>query len=426
MNKLYPAAILALGAAVLLALAAAAPLAASVPTGDEKDPIFSNGFEVPPQAICGWETALGTPGGSLNGIGRWGSDAYAGGSAGSAFNGVSNGVARIDLAAGTTHALGSTTLDDGFVTDFVAFDAGTGEKLYVVGSQNGISNGGTPVPNSNVVFSWDGTTAGALAGASFPGLTFGWAGRVYQGRLAIGGTTGIPQLPLLAFWDGTTWETHSTGFEGLVAPIIMTMVEYRGDLYVGGRFDRIRLPDGSGGEVVVESKNVMGFDGTGFFSVGGGVKRATSTISQVQALAVFQDALYIGGRFDASAVGNVPMFAVARWDGTTLSAVGRGFPMPTEVRDFEVYDDGTGPALYAVGSFTADTQGTPIRRFAKLVAGEWVEVAGGIGENPNKALTLPDGRLAVAGSFTEVGGGGVAGSGPSTGIAALSCQLVPR
>ena len=422
MKRLHPMAVSVscalFGAVALLATAARA--------GDENDPIFADGFDPPPQVTCGWDTALGTPGGSLNGIGRWGADAYAGGSAGSSFNGVSNGVARIDLAAGTTHALGTTSLSDGFVTDFVSFDPGDGEKLYVVGSQNGISFGGADVPNTNVVFSWDGTTAGALAGAEFPGLTFGWSGLVYKGRLAIGGTTGIPQFPLLALWDGSTWETHSAGFEGLVAPIIMTMVEYRGDLYVGGRFDRIRLPDGSGGEIVVESKNVMGFDGSGFFSVGGGVKRATSNISQVQALAVFQDALYIGGRFDASATGNVPMFAVARWDGTTLSAVGHGFPMPSEVRDFEVYDDGSGPALYAVGTFTADTQGTPVRRLAKLQDGDWVEVAGGTGDNPNKAMTLPDGRLAIAGSFSEVGAVGVTGSGPASGLAVLTCQPDPQ
>jgi hypothetical protein len=422
MKRLHPMAV-----SVSVALfGAAALLATAAPAGDPNDPIFADGFDPPRPVTCGWDTALGTPGGSLNGIGRWGADAYAGGSAGSSFNGVSNGVARIDLAAGTTQALGTTSLSDGFVTDFVSFDPGDGEKLYVVGSQNGISFGGAAVPNTNVVFSWDGTTAGALAGASFPGLTFGWSGLVYKGRLAIGGTTGIPQFPLLALWDGSSWETHSEGFEGLVAPIIMTMVEYRGDLYVGGRFDRIRLPDGSGGEIVVESKNVMGFDGSGFFSVGGGVKRATSNISQVQALAVFEDALYIGGRFDASATDNVPMFAVARWDGTTLSAVGHGFPMPSEVRDFEVYDDGSGPALYAVGTFTADTLGTPIRRFAKLQDGDWVEVAGGTGDNPNKAMTLPDGRLAIAGSFSEVGAAGVTGTGPASGLAVLSCEPDPR
>lgn len=401
----------------------AACLLASTPVSAQSDP-SGTGSGI----ACTWDTALGNPGGSLNSIGLWNDDLYIGGSAGSDFNGVTAGVAVTDLDAGTTSPLGTTALTDGFITGFVPYDPGGGETLYVLGSFNSIESGGSEIPDSRGVFAWDGTTAGALAGSPFAEpLVFAQQGTVFQDQLVIGGAGGAvdpPQLPVLTFWDGSAWTTYRNEFEGLVAPVILDVAVHDGDLYFGGRFDRIRIPDGDG-EIVTESQNIMGFDGESFFSVDGGLKRASSPISQVLALETFNDgtgdALYIGGRFD-SAADDTPMFAVAKWDGTELQAVGNGFPMPTEVRDFAVFDDGAGPALYAVGNFIEDTDGTPIQRLAKLENGEWIEVAGGIGENPNRVLSLPDGTLGFAGSFTQVGANGdTPGAGAASGFAQLAC-----
>lgn len=416
-------------------------ISAAVPAGllvtrrsgeDPEDTIFANGFELLPPAECGWETSLGNPGGSVNALGVWNGELYVGASQAGSFGGVPGGVQRIDLGTGVVSPLGSTELVDGFVNEFVAYDAGDGEKLYIVGAFNGIRFGGSELPDSRGLVAWDGSTTTTIPGSPFAEpLVFGQAGVVWNGQLAVGGAGGAidpPQKPVLALWNGTTWQVWREEFEGTVAPVILTMAEFQGDLYFAGRFDRIRVPDGGGGEIVTESKNVMGYDGASFFSVGGGVQRGTSPVSQVLALEVFDDgsgeALYIGGRFDQS-VSGMPMFAVAKWDGSTLSAVGAGFPMPNEVRDLAVYDDGHGPALYAVGTFPADTLGTPMRRLAKLSDGEWIEVAGGIGENPLRARTLPDGTLAIGGSFSEVGAEGVPGSGPANGLANLSCSI-PR
>jgi hypothetical protein len=395
------------------------------PAGD--DVIFADGFDGEPVLQCGWDTALGNPGGALSAMGLWNGDLYVGASLGGPFGGVNGGVAQVDLGTGTVSPLGTAELVDGFVNDFVAFDDGGTDTLYVLGSFNGMRFGGVELPGSRAIVAWDGTTLSTLASPFTADMAFAWTGVEYDGQLVVGGAVGFPQTPLLALRDGDTWTSYSSEFEGLVAPVIMASEVFEGDLYIAGRFDRVRLPDGSGGEIVTESKNVMGFDGEGFFSVGGGVERAGNPVSQVLALKTFDDgageALYIGGRFDQSVTGT-PMFAVAKWDGSTLSAVGAGFPLPAEVRGLEVYDDGTGPALYATGTFTADTQGTPIRRLAKLVDGEWAEVAGGTGENPGPVLALPDGTLAVGGSFTEVGLEDVVpGSGPASGLANLACTL---
>lgn len=409
------------GRSVLAALAASTSLALAgvVPVDDE---IFANGFELPTIA-CGWNTTLGNPGGSLSTLDLWNGDLYVGGSQAGPFGGVNGGVAQIDLATGTVSPLGTTELVDGFVNDFIGFDDGGGEQLYLLGAFNGIRFDGSELPGSRAIVAWDGSTISTIDSPFSADMGFAWSGAIFNDELVVGGSVGFPQTPLLGFWDGANWRSFSTELEGTVAPIVMAMEVFDGDLYIAGRFDLARVP----GEPVVESKNVMGFDGTDFFTVGGGVRRATNPVSQVLALKTFDngdgEALYIGGRFDQSATG-IPLLAVAKWDGTTLSAVGAGFPTPNEVRGFEVHDDGSGPALYATGTFVADALGTPMRRFAKLEGDTWVEVAGGIGENPGRMASLPDGSLVVGGSFTEVGVvGTVPGSGASNGIAVLECGV---
>jgi hypothetical protein len=401
----------------------------AVQSGAGGDVIFADGFELPLQPSCAWNTALGTPGGSIGSLGLWNDQLYIGASQAGSFGGVAGGVQRVDLGTNTVLPLATTELVDGFVTTFVPFDAGNGEKLYLVGAFNGVRFGGAELPDSRGLVAWDGSTTTTVPGSPFAApLVFGQAGTAWGDVLALGGSGGAvspPQKPVLALWDGTSWETYREEFEGTVAPVILALETYQGDLYMGGRFARIRLPDGAGGQVTTESVNIMGFDGTGFFSVGGGVNRASSPVSQVLALKAFDngdgEALYIGGRFDQSVTGT-PLFSVAKWDGSTLSAVGDGFPTPIDVRGFEVHDDGTGPALFVTGTFTATTGGTPIRRLAKLVNSTWIEVAGGAGATPARGQTLPDGRMAVGGSFTEVGAvGTVPGSGPANGLAILDC-----
>ncbi|MFH0982846.1 MAG: hypothetical protein V2A79_15090, partial [Planctomycetota bacterium] len=67
---------------------------------------------------------------------------------------------------------------------------------------------------------------------------------------------------------------------------------------------------------------------------------------------VFDDgtgpALYAGGYFTWA--GDVPANSIAKWNGTQWSALGSG--MNRYVHALTVFDDGTGPALYAGGSFT--------------------------------------------------------------------------
>ncbi len=413
-------------AAASLSQASPSQLASTQPSG-LPDLIFANGFDPIVQPLCGWDTGLGTPGGSLNTIGRWNNELYLGGN----FGGFTAGVERINLATNAISTLGTTETTDGFIGSFVPYNAGSGERLYVIGAFNGVRFGGVELPDSRGVVAWDGTTTTTLSGSPYAlPLHFAQTGTVWNNKLVIAGAAGAaPQNALLTIWDGTTWTTFSDEFEGAAAPVIFAAESFGGNLYFAGRFDRINMPDGNGGTVVTESRNLMGYNGTGFFSVGGGVVRLNNVTGYAMSLKTFNngtgDALYIGGLFNSSADGTVALPGVARWNGTTLTQVGQGFPL-SQVRSLEVYNDGTGPALFAAGTFTADNNTAPIRRLAKLVGDTWIEVAGGTGSNPSRLIVLPDGRLAVGGSFTEVGAVGTApGSGLSKGLAFMACVPNP-
>ena len=88
------------------------------------------------------------------------------------------------------------------------------------------------------------------------------------------------------------------------------------------------------------------WDGQSWSALGDGV------LGNVRALAVFDDGtgpgLYVGGNF-RTAGGNT-VNCIARWDGTCWTGIQGGvwsFDFSPEVRSLAVFDDGSGPALYA-------------------------------------------------------------------------------
>jgi hypothetical protein len=122
----------------------------------------------------------------------------------------------------------------------------------------------------------------------------------------------------------------------------------------------------------------------------------------VHALAIFDDgtgpALYAGGDFvniylpetdELMQVNNI-----AKWDGTAWSPVGGGTAAVTfaPVYDMIVYDDGQGPALYAGGQFTS-AGGVSVNNLARWDGVAWSDVGGGVSGGGNaevRALTVLD------------------------------------
>jgi predicted outer membrane repeat protein len=100
---------------------------------------------------------------------------------------------------------------------------------------------------------------------------------------------------------------------------------------------------------------------------------------------------------------------IARWDGQEWSAVGGGFDYQTadHVEAMRIYDDGSGPALYAAGKFQ-EVAGISAKSIARWNGQTWSALAGGLagevealapfdadGGGPGKSL------LVGAGSFTS-------------------------
>ncbi|MEM8932778.1 MAG: hypothetical protein AAGE94_16455, partial [Acidobacteriota bacterium] len=137
------------------------------------------------------------------------------------------------------------------------------------------------------------------------------------------------------------------------------------------------------------------------FSVPGPNGRVTASV-------VFDDgtgpALYVGGHF--TTVDRSAISGIARWDGTTWSAVGAGFR--GEIFALTVFDDGSGPALYAAGNMIYAGDST-IGRIAKWDGSTWsglgVDDAGFFGIYALAVFDDGNGpKLAVGGTFDSLGG----------------------
>ncbi len=126
----------------------------------------------------------------------------------------------------------------------------------------------------------------------------------------------------------------------------------------------------------------------------------------VQAMTVFDDgtgpALYAGGRFTTA--GGEWVYYIARWDGEQWTSVGGG--MSWSVDALAVFDDGSGPALYAGGSFDAAGD-VDANHIARWDGEEWSPLGSGVDGNVRALAVYDDGSgpaLYAGGHFETAGG----------------------
>jgi hypothetical protein len=174
-------------------------------------------------------------------------------------------------------------------------------------------------------------------------------------------------------------------------------------LYVGGDFDT------AGG---VSVNHIARWDGTAWVPLSG--PSGTGTGSDVYALAVFDDgsglALYAGGAF--SIAGGVTVNGIARWDGSQWSALSgpAGTGVIGSVNALAVFDDGTGPALYAGGQI-GTAGGLTVNNIARWDGSQWSALSGpaatGVTGRINALAAFDDGPgwALYAGGWLETAGG---------------------
>jgi hypothetical protein len=287
--------------------------------------------------------------------------------------------------------VGNSTLEAGTIRSLAAYDEGAGARLFAGGSFD-------VAGNAHAVARWDGATWVGIDnfGGGKDARTLCVFDDGVQPVLVVAGefvTSGPVASRNIASWNGTTWSGLGTGLNG-IAHALCTFDDGTGPaLYAAGSFTE------AGG---VNTFCIAKWDGATWSDPG--CPAAAGGI--VNALCVFDDgsgpALYAAGSFNT--IGGVAANHVARFDGSSWSAVGTGLN-GGQVMCLTVFDDGTGRALYAGGDF--DTAGAAtIYRVAKWDGATWSPLGFGVGGTVWSLTPWNDGsgpKLVAAGLFGSAG-----------------------
>jgi trimeric autotransporter adhesin len=319
-------------------------------------------------------------------------------------NPLDNATAQ-NCSPGWVPTFGSIPGVNGGIGSFAVFDGGGGAKLYAAGMLRAAD--GTPLGG---IAAWDGSRWSDVGGgapnsvisallvfddgsgrALFACGNFGYIGGVYA--------------PLVAKWNGTSWAGLGIGLDAYVRTLASFDDGSGPALYAGGEF----------GFENTTMHGIAKWNGSHWSALGGGISDGS-----VFALASFDDgtgpALYAGGVF--ASAGGVPVSNIARWNGSSWSALGSG--ADGGVTCFTVFDDGTGPALYAGGWFS-HIDGQPAPGLAKWNGTSWSGLRNGGPSGVDTLTSFDDGSGTVlcAGGWSDDPSRRVATWSPGSGWSTL-------
>jgi hypothetical protein len=203
----------------------------------------------------------------------------------------------------------------------------------------------------------------------------------------------------IAQWNGTKWLPLGSGTNGSVS----AMAIYNNHLFIGGTFDSV------GGKPA----GIAEWNGSGWISICGPlyIYNTISLYCTIQAMAVYNGKLYVGGQFDS--IGGIAANNIACWDGTTWSSLGKGVAFVNTigfmggVAALTVYNGN----LIVGGGFDS-AGGMPDNLIAKWDGSTWSKLGNGISPFINNAeqtvwvsaLCVNNGSLFAGGSFDTAGG----------------------
>ncbi len=270
---------------------------------------------------------------------------------------------------------------DSPVSTLDVFDMGGGPVLGASGSFERV--GRTEAAH---IAAWDGVSWMPLGGGlsssasgmvSIPGEAAMYAGGFFGGA-------GQMLIGRFARWDGSAWsavgngavgENYSAGYDSGSVRALEVFDDGSGpDLYMGGNFSS------AGG---VPAASIVRWDGAHGTPLGGGVDGIVVAMEVVTDPAV-GPGLYVGGLFDQA--GETAAASIARWDGTTWSALAGG--VSGIVKAMRIFDDGNGPALFVGGDFR-EAGGVATENIARWDGQQWSAVGQGLpGEDKARVYTL--------------------------------------
>jgi hypothetical protein len=305
------------------------------------------------------------------------------------------GTAKWDGSAWTPLSPGM----DGGVLALTVFDDGTGPALYAGGSFT--TAGDAP---ANHIAKWDGTMWTPLgSGMENPNDAVVYALAVFDDgtgpALYAGGkftTAGGAPANGIAKWDGATWTPLGSGVDRFVFALTVFDDGTGRALYAGGQFY-------TAGGVVANS--IARWNGTTWTTLGSGIDQP---LIGAYSLAIFDDgtgpALYVAGQFNGA--GGVTAHNIAKWNGSTWTALSSEIENGGIVFALTVFDEGTGPALYAGGFFT-QAGGITTNDIAKWNGTTWAPLSSGMDASVLALSGFDDGTglaLYVGGQFATAGG----------------------
>ena len=305
-------------------------------------------------------------------------------------------------------ALGSDGAGGPAINGTIQAIAVSGTDIYVGGS---FTNAGGHA-GVNYLAKWDGFTWSAV-GAPYAFNDQVDAIVISGSNIYVGGrftnVAGTATADYMAKWNGSTWSalgSNVAGTDGALNHWVQAIAVSGADVYVGGFFT-----DAGGAATAdfVAKWNGAAWSGIGSDGAGGGaIAPTTDTPSPaVFSLAVSGTDLYVGGVF-SDVTGIVEADSLAKWNGSTWSALGSGscntgcgaIAGPAGVYALAV----SGTDLYVGGAFTdvAEGVGSPRDNVVKWNGSTWSALgSNGTGDG---ALGAPVHALAMIGTDLYVGG----------------------
>jgi Rax2 C-terminal beta propeller domain len=279
--------------------------------------------------------------------------------------------------------------------DYVAYAlAASGNLLYVGGR---FTNAGGVLAKS--LAKWDGNSWSAVApelggygadGASVRALAVSGTDLYVGGGFAKAGSVAATNI---AKWNGSAWSALGSGVNGTVSALAVSGT----NLYAGGRFTT------AGG---VAANSTAKWDGRAWSALGSGI----GSHDGVYALAVSGTDLYAGGPFKAA--GGVPANNIAKWDGNAWSAIspGMAYILSPDVLSSPYISAlaADGSNLYAGGHLSA-AGSVQVSAIAKWDGSTWSALGSGLGLGNGDppgifALLVSGTNLYVGGLFDTAGG----------------------
>mgnify|MGYP003671041916 CR=1 FL=1 len=298
---------------------------------------------------------------------------------------AANCIARVDKVRGKVSPLGSG-IPSG-ITSFIKCIVIIGNDVYVGGDFS--TAGGVSVSN---IAKWNGAYWSSVGGGVYGGVGQVNALKAVGTDLYVGGrftSAGDISVNNIAKWNGTSWSSVGGGVTDGTNTLytgVYCLEVLGGNVYAGGDFTT------AGG---LPTKNVAKWDGTSWTALGTGIS------GTVESLCGNGSDLYAGGYFSGTSGKN----AIARWNGTAWFALGTGF-VNGQVQAIAVLEG----EVYAGGR-------TSVGKIAKWNGSTWLPLGNGVQSGDNstsagvRALAVIDGELHCGGLFEvagEIGAGGVA------------------